>query len=230
MENSELISDCEDNDFTKGTVFENREDAGKKLAKALEKYKGQHTLVLAIPRGGVEVGYQVAHHLKAHLYVIVSRKLPYPDNPEAGFGAIAEDGSTFFIEESAQWLPKETIEEIIDEQKQEIQRRIKVLRQGKPFPDISDKTVILVDDGIAMGSTMQAAVMMCRNKKAKRIVVAAPVADSSVAEAFEKIVDDVVILEKPAYFYAVAQAYRHWHDVPDSEVLAVLKKKNSFEV
>jgi predicted phosphoribosyltransferase len=205
-------------------LFNDREDAGKQLAHALKYYKGKKSIVLAIPRGGVEVGYHVARFLHAEFSVIVARKLPYPDNPEAGFGAIAEDGSLFLLKEAKHWLPKETINTIIEEQKQEIQRRIKVLRQGKSLPEISNKTVILIDDGIAMGSTMQAAVMLCKYKKAKRIVVAAPVADEKVAEEFKQIVDDVVILEKPLFFHAVAQVYRQWHDVSDDEVLNLLEK------
>jgi putative phosphoribosyl transferase len=206
-------------------LFNDREDAGKQLAYALQNYKGKKPLVLAIPRGGVEVGYHVALNLHAEFSVIVTRKLPYPDNPEAGFGAIAEDGSLFLLEEAMQWLPEETIKQIIQEQTQEVQRRITVLRRGKPLPEISGKTVILVDDGIAMGSTMHAAVMLCQKKKAKHIIVAAPVADERVAEEFEQIVDDVVILEKPLFFHAVAQVYRHWHDASDEEVLNLLEKQ-----
>jgi len=205
-------------------LFNDREDAGKQLARALQSYKSKKPLVLAIPRGGVEVGYQVARYLQTDFSVIITRKLPYPDNSEAGFGAIAEDGSLFLFEEASQWLPEETIKEIIQEQTQEVQRRITVLRQGKPLPNISNKTVILVDDGIAMGSTMHAAVLVCQKKKAKLIIVAAPVASERITEEFEQIVDDVVILEKPAFFYAVAQAYRHWYDVSDEEVLTLLKK------
>lgn len=203
-------------------MFHDREDAGKKLAHALQNYKNKKPLILAIPRGGVEVGYQVARNLHAEFSIIVTRKLPYPDNPEAGFGAIAEDGSLFLLEEATQWLPEDTIQQIIQEQTQEVQRRIIVLRQGKPLPAISGKTVILVDDGIAMGSTMHAAVLLCQKKKAKHIVVAAPVSDERVAREFEQIVDDVVILEKPLFFHAVAEVYRHWHDVSDEEVLNLL--------
>ena len=110
----------------------------------------------------------------------------------------------------------------------EVQRRISILRQGKPLPEISDKTIILVDDGIAMGSTMHVAVILCQKKKAKYIIVAAPVASDRITMEFEKIVDDVVILEKPEFFYAVAQVYRNWHDVSDEEVLHLLEKHKNF--
>jgi len=209
-------------------VFNDRTDAGNQLAKALRNYKKQKPLVLAIPRGGVEIGYQVASYLNTDFSIIVTRKLPYPDNPEAGFGAIAEDGSLFLIKEATKWLTKETIDDIIQEQMLEVQRRISILRQGKPLPEISDKTIILVDDGIAMGSTMHVAVILCQKKKAKYIIVAAPVASDRITMEFEKIVDDVVILEKPEFFYAVAQVYRNWHDVSDEEVLHLLEKHKNF--
>ena len=205
-------------------AFENRTDAGAKLGRALGKYKDKGVLVLAIPRGGVEVGYQVARYLNADFSIIIARKLPYPDNPEAGFGAISEDGSTFVFEHAKTWLSEKGIEIIADEQQQEIRRRVQVLRGGRPLPDIAGKTVILVDDGIAMGSTMRAAIANCQNAKAGRIVVAAPVSGTDVANAIGVIVDEIVILEKPAFFRAVAQVYRDWYDVPDREVLDILEQ------
>jgi putative phosphoribosyl transferase len=205
-------------------AFEDRKDAGEKLARALEKYKDQNVLVLAIPRGGVEVGYQVAQYLKAGFSILVSRKLPFPDNPEAGFGAIAEDGSTFLFEDASSWLPKETVDNIITRQKHEIQRRIAVLRRGQPLPEIADQVVILVDDGLAMGSTMRAAINLCKNKGAKKIIVAAPVAGEDVAEDVEKMVGEMVVLTKPPFFRAVAQVYRNWYDVSDQEVIEIMEK------
>jgi len=205
-------------------MFQDRREAGEKLARALTKYKDKDVLVLAIPRGGVEVGYQVARYLNARLSTLVSRKLPYPDNPEAGFGAIAEDGSTFIFERAAYWLSKETIERIIREQKKEIRRRIDVLRKGKPLPEMANSVVILVDDGIAMGSTVRAGIMLCRKEKAGKIVVAAPVTGISVAEEIGKMADEVVILEMPEYFQAVAQVYYNWYDVSDEEVIEIMER------
>jgi len=204
-------------------LFNDREDAGKQLAEALRKYKEKKPLVLAIPRGGVEVGVQVARFLEAEFSIIVARKLPYPDTPESGFGAIAEDGSLYLLDDARYWLPEVAIQTIIQEQTEEMNRRISILRQGKPLPKIFNKTIILVDDGIAMGSTMHVSVMLCKNKKAKSIIVAAPVAGERVAMELEQSVDDVVILEKPLPFHAVAQVYRYWHDVSDKEVLNLLK-------
>ena len=205
-------------------MFENRNDAGEKLARALEKYRDEEALVLAIPKGGVEVGYKVAKFLNSDFSIIISRKLPYPDNPEAGFGAMAEDGSTFIIDYAAHGLSSDTITRIIKEQNQEIKRRITTLRGGKPLPEIAGRTIILVDDGIAMGSTMQAAISLCKNKKAKRIVVASPVAGRSTTAELAEIVDEVVILEKPVFFRAVAQVYANWYDVSDEEVIQITEK------
>ena len=208
-------------------MFEDRKDAGKKLAKALEQYKDKKVLVLAIPRGGVEVGHHVAKYLNAEFSLLISRKLPYPDNPEAGFGAIAEDGTPFIIKEAARWLSEEEIDWIKKEQIDEIQRRIVVLRGGKPLPDISGRTVILIDDGLAMGSTMRASIMLCRQRSADKIVVAVPVAGEQVAYEVGKMADELVILEMPRFFRAVAQVYRNWYDVSDEEVLEIMNQWKS---
>jgi predicted phosphoribosyltransferase len=209
-------------------MFKDRQDAGRKLARALEAYQDQDVVVLAIPRGGVEVGYQVAKHLDADFSLLIARKLPYPDQPEAGFGAVAEDGSTVVLRDAARWVSDETIETIVEEQRQEIERRVAVLRQGEPLPELEDRTVILVDDGIAMGSTMHAAITCCRRYNAGTIVVAVPVAGREVAEeiggAQDALADQVVVLEQPRFFRAVAQVYERWYDVPDSEVTAVMER------
>jgi putative phosphoribosyl transferase len=205
-------------------TFRDREDAGKQLAAALETYRHPNTLVLAIPRGGVSVGYQVARHLDCDLSIVVSRKLPFPDNPEAGFGAVAEDGSTYIIREAAQWLPRGVIRKIIRDQEDEIRRRIEVLRKGIPLPRIIDRTVILIDDGIAMGSTMRAAVQLCRSKKARRIIAAAPVSGELAAEEIGSLVDEIIILARPVFFRAVAQVYENWYDVTDDEVIEILNR------
>lgn len=205
-------------------MFEDRKNAGKKLAKTLEKYKGKDIIVLAIPRGGVEVGYQVAKHLNSSFSLLISRKLSFPHNPEAGFGAIAEDGSTFIFDDAYKWLAKNKIKEIKSQQREEIARRIKVLRDGKSLPKIKNRIVILIDDGLAMGSTMRAAISLCKNKKAKKIVVAVPVAGRDVAKKIGKMVDEIIALEMPILFQAVAQVYRNWYDVTDSEVIDLLNK------
>jgi putative phosphoribosyl transferase len=158
--------------------------------------------------------------------MVITRKLPFPYNPEAGFGAIAEDGSNVIMRGASHNLSKAMIETIIRNQQEEIDRRIKVLRGGRPLPNIADRTVILVDDGIAMGSTMRASIKLCVNQGAEQIIVAAPVASPEMAHALEQkeSVSDVVILLKPRFFRAVAQVYENWYDVPDHEVLAAVNQ------
>ena len=205
-------------------MFKDRTDAGEKLAQALENYRDENVLVLAIPRGGVEIGYRVAAHLNAELSLLISRKLPYPYNPEAGFGAVAEDGSTFINEYAARGLSEELIESIKDEQIREIKRRIEVLRNGEPLPDMKDRTVILTDDGLAMGSTMNAAIKLCKNRGAGKTVVAVPVAGREVVNRIGNLVDDIIVLDMPPFFQAVAQVYENWYDVSDNEVLKIMSK------
>ena len=205
-------------------MFKNRKDAGEKLAHALEKYKNQNVIVLAIPKGGVEVGYEVAKYLNAEFSILISRKLPFPYEPEAGFGAIAEDGSTFIFDDATNWVPEEKIDEIIEIQKQEIKRRIAVLRNNKPLPNIKNRTVILIDDGIAAGSTMRTSIKLCKNKNAKELVVAVPVTGKRIAKEIREIVNEVIVLETPRFFRAVAQVYENWYDVSDEEVIEILEK------
>ncbi len=206
-------------------MFRDRKDAGRKLASALRKYKERDdVMVLAIPRGGVEIGVEVAKYLNSEFSLLICRKLPYLDNPESGFGAICEDG-TFFINPYAPYLPdREEMERIIERQKREIKRRIEVLRGGEALPSLKNKIVILTDDGIAMGSTMFAAVEAVKKRNPKKVVVAVPVASERIKELFSKIADEVIVLESPLNFYAVAQVYENWYDVGDEEVLYLLKK------
>ncbi len=205
-------------------MFDDRKDAGRALARALQKYRGRGALVLAIPRGGVEVGYEVARGLGADFSILVARKLPFPDNPEAGFGAVAEDGSVFINDRARRGLGEEAVNAIIDEQREEALRRTVALRGGRPLPDMEGRTVIVVDDGMAMGSTMRASVIMLKNRKAGRIVVAVPVSGGQAAAELAGEVDDVVVVEQPEHFRAVAQAYRRWYDVQDGEVIEIMRK------
>ncbi len=207
-------------------MFEDRMDAGRRLAQALSRYTECGALVLAIPRGGVEVGCQVADRLKADFDLLIVRKLPFPQNPESGFGAIAEDGTTVLIEQAVSHLSPDTVQSTVDDQKREIRRRIRILRNGRSLPGLKDRHVILVDDGLAMGATMRAAVLMCKKRQAGKLVVAVPVAGSRVGRLMEQLVDELVVLEQPVFFRAVAQVYRHWHDVTDEQVLELLQSSS----
>ena len=208
-------------------MFQDRKDAALQLARKLEKYEGPETIVLGIPRGGAETAYYVARHLGATFSLLVSRKLGHPRNPEYAVGAIAEDGSTYFNESAQAGLDQETINEIIEQQKKEIERRIQILRNGEPLPDLKGKTVLLVDDGIATGSTVFAAIRMCRKKGAGRIVVAAPVSGRERKGKLLQEADEVVILETPDFYSGVSQVYINFYNLTDEEALEFMEKWKS---
>jgi putative phosphoribosyl transferase len=210
--------------LNKNWIFKDRAHAGKELARLLEpKYKHLNPLVFGIPRGGVEVAYYVAKKLDVQLFLIVAKKLGFPENPEYGFGALAEENSLYVSSRGAEILGPALIHEIVMVQKLEIERRVAKYRLGQPLPDMADRTVILVDDGIATGATLVPVVRLCKQKRAKQVIVAAPVSgrrydpELYAADAFE-------ILVQPEQFHAVAQVYYSFADFPDDELLALLKK------
>lgn len=204
-------------------MFKDRKDAGEQLGEALNHRGYEGTPVFGIPNGGAEVAVHAARILRSSPNLLICRKLPFPHNPEAGFGAIAEDGSSVILEGPSAEVTAEERKRVEEEQQQEIERRTEVLREGTAFPDITGTTVILVDDGIAMGSTMRAAIAMCRRREAQGIVIAVPVAASRTRSEMESLADDVVVLEEPALFRAVAQVYETWYDVSDREVQALMR-------
>jgi len=206
-------------------MFKDRKDAGRKLGEALQAYRDKGVMVLAIPRGGVEVGYETAKALHADFSLLICRKLPFPFNPESGFGALAEDGSLYINEAAAASVSDEEIEQIIDQQTKEIRKRIETLRDGQPLSELKGRTVLLIDDGIAMGSTMHAAVEMCRKRGAAKIVVAVPVAGQHAIQEFSRLADEIVVLESPTYFRAVAQVYEKWYDVSNDEALEIFHRQ-----
>ncbi|MGM0545441.1 MAG: phosphoribosyltransferase [Bacteroidota bacterium] len=205
-------------------MFKNREDAGKQLGKALEKYQSERPLILGIPRGGVEVGYHVALTLDCDFDVIVVRKLGHPQQPEAAFGALAEDGSLYLNPWSNKYLTKKSIEKVMRREQKEIGRRIEAYRQGQALPELTDRLVVLVDDGIATGSTISAAINMCGKKHPKKVVVAAPVAGIRQVRKIAPKVDEIVILSKREEFYAVSQAYINFSNLADNEVIYFMEQ------
>lgn len=205
-------------------MFRDRKDGGEQLAKALEKYGNSNVLVVGIPKGGVETAYYIAKHLNAELSVVITRKLGYPLNPEAAFGAVAEDGSLYISEVAGQTLNSVEMHEVLDVQKQEIQRRIKKLRRGRSLPEMKDRTVILVDDGIATGATLFATIELCKKRKAGKIVVASPISGTRMDTILRSKVDDVIILEKPSFYNAVSQGYENFDNLTDEEALSFLDR------
>jgi putative phosphoribosyl transferase len=205
-------------------MFRDRRDAAEQLGQALEKYRNSNPLVLGIPRGGAETAYYVAKYLNAEMSVVVTRKLGYPSDPEFAFGAIAEDGSLYLSDHASTKLSQEEMNHVINSQKEEIKRRIKLLRNGEDLPNLKGRTVILVDDGIATGSTLFASIMLCQNKGASRLIVASPIAGEDMFERLFRMVDEVVILESPPFYRAVSQGYASFKNLTDEEALEFMKK------
>lgn len=210
--------------FKSFTMFNDRTDAAIELAKALEAYKDQNAVVLGIPRGGAVTGYYVAAHLNAEFSLIISRKLGHPDNPEYAMGAIAEDGTIHLNPSALVEASQLQIDDAVANQKKEIERRIQILRKGEPLPQLKDRIVIIVDDGIATGATVFAAIAMCKKQQAKKIIVAAPVSGVGMLEQLKKEADEVVILETPDFYHAVSQAYYSFPQVSDEEAVDLFEK------
>jgi len=205
-------------------MYTDRRDAAIQLAKALEKYKNKDTVVLGIPRGGAVTAYHVAIHLNAEFSLLVSRKLGHPANPEYAVGALAEDGTIHLNQYALLEVTQAQIDVAVAQQKKEIERRVKILRKGEPLPEMKNKIVIIVDDGIATGATIFAAIKMCKNRGASKIIVGAPVSGIDMADKLKKEVDEVVILETPDFFHAVSQGYESFPTVTDDEALELLEK------
>jgi len=216
-------------------LFKDRKEAGKKLAKMLIKFKEKNVIVLAIPRGGIPVASQISKELGIPLDVIIPRKIPIPWNPEAGFGAISFDGTLVLNKPLVAELGL-TQEEINVEAKkvlEEIKRRQKIYRGDKPFPKIKGKIVILVDDVLASGYTMIAAIRFIKKSNPKKIIVAVPVSPRSSVERIKPLVDDLICFytEEAIGPFAVASFYEKFPDLTDEEVidmLANLHKSNTL--
>jgi putative phosphoribosyl transferase len=211
--------------------FVDRVDAGKRLASALSNFSGKKGVVLAIPRGGVPVGFEIAKTLNLPLDVIIPRKIGAPDNPELAIGAVAEDGTAILDDTLIKYLgvSQEYIKEETERQKREITRRLKTYRQDTSYPNLKGLDVIVVDDGIATGSTMKAALASVKNRGAASITVAVPVGPPSTIEELEKIADRVVCLYTPEYFQAIGQFYTDFGQTPDEEVIKLLKECKQIE-
>jgi len=208
-------------------VFKDRSHAGELLSKKLWKYKGEDAIVLAIPAGGVPVGYTIAVDLQLPLDLIVVRKLPIPSNPEAGFGALTTDGTIVLnelvVEELG--LAKEEIDMYASKRMREIHERLEKFRGERPFPDLKEKIAIIVDDGLASGYTMTAAILSVRKHEPKRIVVAVPTAHLDALKKISPHTDEIICLNiRSGFLFAVADAYVNWYDLDDSEVIDYLKK------
>jgi putative phosphoribosyl transferase len=206
-------------------LFADRVDAGKRLAQALRGHVGEDAVVLAIPRGGVVVGYEVTKALALSLDVIIPRKIGAPNNPELAIGAMTEDGTILLDDRLVDYLhvSQEYVKEESEAQKAEIRRRLKLYRGDIPYPSLKGREVILIDDGMATGSTMKAALASVRKRGAKSVIIAIPVGPPSTIKELEKEADRVFCLYTPEAFYAIGQFYEDFTQTRDEEVIRLLK-------
>ena len=205
-------------------MFKDRTEAGQELAKKLEQYRSKDSVVLALPRGGVVVGYEVAKQLKLPLDIITTRKIGHPSSSEYAIGAVDESGMNILNEKETIALNKQWLQEEITKQREEAKRRSILYRKGKKPFDLAGKVVIIVDDGIATGFTMRLAVRVAKKQQPKKVIVAVPVAPpESIHELKEEGADEVIVLEKPEEFMgAVGAHYRAFEQVSDEEVIRLL--------
>jgi len=213
-------------------MFADRKDAGTRIAGRLKAYEGKDdVLVLALPRGGVVVGFELAQRLGAPLDVLIVRKIGVPGQPELAAGAVSETGTVYLNKDviSAVGHLDAYLEEEIRRQKQEIARRVDLFRGGAPIRVLADKTIILVDDGIATGATMKAAIQTLRRESISKLVVAVPVSPPDTAGEIRRMTDEFLCLETPELFMAVGGYYQDFTQVTDEEVVKLLRRAESLK-
>ena len=208
-------------------IFENRYDAGQKLAERLFEYAGKSVIVLGIPNGGVAVALSVALALGADLDLVISRKIPLPLSPEGGFGSVTDDGTMILNEAVVKQagLSQQQINYQVGQVRSDIRNRSLLYHGERPPLSVTGRTVIVVDDGLASGYTMKAAIESLRHRKPEKIIAAVPVGPEHVVEEIRRVADRVVtctIGTEPRFY--VSDYYRYWHDITDGEVLHCLKE------
>ncbi|WP_236645425.1 phosphoribosyltransferase [Aidingimonas lacisalsi] len=206
-------------------IFEDRRDAGRQLADALDDYRSiPDILVLGLPRGGVPVAWEIAQALNAELDTLVVRKLGVPWQPEVAMGAIAGNGICVLHHDLVERLTidKHEVDDIVAQENRELQRREATYRGQRPPLRVAGRTVIVVDDGLATGATMQAALEALRAQSPARLIVAVPVAPPDTIANLSPLADDLVCLSQPDHFGAVGQWYRHFDQTSDDEVIHLL--------
>ncbi len=205
-------------------IFRDREEAGRRLANVLLPHRGENAYVLAIPRGGVVVGAAVARMLNAPLDVIVPRKLRSPYNPELAIGAVAHNGTIYLDAGLGEGVDEGYLRQEVEHQRQEIARRLRAFRGGDVYPSLEERLAIVIDDGIATGSTMFAALRAVRKMPCRQLIAAIPVAPAEGLRRLEQEADEVVCLHAPPVFYAVGQFYEDFTQTSDEEVTALLRE------
>ncbi len=213
-------------------MFADRMDGGIQLAKKLKHYKaGKEVLVLALPRGGVVTGFAVACAIDAPLDILIVRKIGFPGQPELAIGAVSETGAVVLNQRIISYgaVTGKYIEDAISAQKEEIVRRIKLYRGGSRIEKLDGKTIILVDDGVATGATIKAAIATLKEEKIGRLVVAVPVSPRDTAGELGAMADEFICLYTPSDFLAVGNYYRDFAQVTDEEVVEILKESEALQ-
>lgn len=208
-------------------AFANRTEAGRLLAEKLGQYSGRHdVIVLGLPRGGVPVAYEVAERLRAPLDVFIVRKLGVPGFEELAAGAIASGGVRVLNQDVMRAIPHadEVIEAVSARETAELERREQLYREGRSAPQVRDRTVILVDDGLATGATMRAAVKALRHSGAAKIVVAVPVGPADTCREIQEVADETICLSTPEFFQAVGQYYEDFSQTSDDDVRELISQ------
>jgi predicted phosphoribosyltransferase len=207
-------------------AFEDRRQAGRRLAQRLEHYRDDQPVVLALPRGGVAIGYEIARALNAPLDVIVARKVGVPGHRELGMGAIAPGGVRVIDEATVRMLgiTQAQIDRVVQEEAAEMERRLRMFRGNRAAPDLHDKTAIIVDDGLATGVTARAAIEWTHRQQPRRTVLAVPVSAPETVAALKLEVDDLVCVEMPVNFVAVGFWYEDFDQTTDREVIDLLER------
>jgi predicted phosphoribosyltransferase len=208
------------------SAFADRADAGRQLAREIELRHYPSPIVLALPRGGVAVGYEISHRLHAPLDVIVARKIGAPEQPELAIGAIAPGGVAVVDESALHYLDisRAEVDELVKRESIEMWRRDELYRGDAAPPDLRERTVILVDDGLATGMTAQAAILSVRERSPQRLVLAIPVCARETGARLEPLVDEIVCLQTPHEFHAVGIWYQDFTQLSDEQVITLLTR------
>ena len=208
------------------TPFVDRGDAGRQLAERLSAYAGESPIIFALPRGGVPVGAEIARSLGAPLEIIVSRKLGAPDQPEFGIGAVAPGGVRVLNERAVKILgiEEDYLKRVTERESAEVERRLRLFRGDRPYPDLDGRTAILVDDGLATGVTARAALHTLRLMRPEKLILAVPVCAPQTATPIRSEVDDLICVITPTNLEAIGLWYENFEQVPDEEVIRLLEE------
>ena len=207
-------------------VFEDRNEAGRLLAEKLTGYRNSDAMILGIPSGGVPIASEIASALDLPMDLIIARKIQIPYNPEAGFGAVGPEGEIILNERllNRLSLTEKEMKAQIKKTMDVIRERDQLFRQGKPFPSLKGKNIIIVDDGLASGYTMLSAIKIIKKKNPRKVIAGVPTGSGKTVDFILSFVDELVCLNiRDRFSFAVADAYRNWYDLTDEDVVRIIK-------